>query len=98
MQYSSFRSEPDNTPSPMRRAIWGPTLGAAATFVVLVGAVTVTESPSQISDVASMVVSSELSEILPPSTDVYEESVQVLAPATGHYEDPGLQVTYEVYG
>jgi len=45
-----------------------------------------------------MVVSSELSEILPPSTDVYEESVQVLAPATGHYENPGLQVTYEVYG
>ena len=98
MQYSSFRSEPSSTPSPTRRAIWGAALGAAATFVVLVGAVTVSESPSQISDVASMVVSSELSEILPQSTVVYEESVQVLAPATGHYEDPGLQVTYEVYG
>ena len=98
MRYSSFRSEHNNTPSPMRRAIWGATLGAAATFVVLVGAVAVAESPSQISDVASMVASSELSEIIAPSIDVVEESVQVRAPSTRHYEDPGLQVTYEVYG
>lgn len=98
MQDSSFRSEPNNTPSPMRRALWGAALGATATFVVLVGAVAVAEAPSQISDVAGMVASSELSEILPPSTDGYEESFQVLAPATGHYDDPGLQVTYEVHG
>jgi len=89
------------TPSNERqsnRGFVGALFGAAMTVIALAGAVAITEGPRQLSSITESLVSTEVFEILPPSwIEAPQPREQALAPATGVYEDPGLQVTYDVF-
>ena len=78
------------------RTLVGAIFGAAATVIVLTGAVAIADTPRQLSTIAASLVSTEVFEIMPSSWIEAPQS-QALAPASGVYEDSGLQVTYEVY-
>ena len=89
------------TPSNERqsnRGFVGALFGAAMTVIALAGAVAITEGPRQLSSITESLVSTEVFEILPPSwIEAPQPREQALAPATGVYEDSGLQVTYDVF-
>jgi hypothetical protein len=69
-------------------------LGAAATFVVLMGVAAVADSPRSLSDAAQLPASAESFEVSPAG--VPEVAAYALSHATGKYEDPGPQVSYDV--
>jgi hypothetical protein len=89
------------TPSNERksnRGFVGALFGAAATVIALTGAVAITEGPRQLSSITESLVATEVFEIMPPSwIEAPQAQEQALAPATGVYEDPELQVTYDVF-
>jgi hypothetical protein len=89
------------TPSNERssnRGFVGAMFGAAATVIALTGAVAISEGPRQLSSITESLIATEVFEIMPPSwTEAPQTQEQALAPATGVYEDPGLQVTYDVF-
>jgi hypothetical protein len=70
--------------------------GAAATFIALTGAVAIADTPRQLSDVMHVLATTEVFEITPVTHDV-EPQIQALTPAAGTYDEPALQVTYDVY-
>jgi hypothetical protein len=76
------------------RTLIGAAFAAAATFIVLTGAVTIAETPRQLSTVTESLVATEVFEIMPPAW-IEVPQIQAMAPASGAYEDPGLQVTYD---
>lgn len=86
---------PSNATQP-DRSIVGALLGALATFVVLTGAVAIAETPQQLSTITESLVSTEVFEFM-PSSWIEAPEQQTLAPASGHYEETGLQVTYDGY-
>lgn len=80
------------------RGFVGALFGAAMTVIALAGAVAITEGPRQLSSVTESLVATEVFEIMPASwIEAPQPQEQALAPATGVYEDPGLQVTYDVF-
>jgi hypothetical protein len=80
------------------RGFVGALFGAAMTVITLAGAVAVTEGPRQLSSITESLISTEVFEIMPPSwIEAPQPQEQALAPATGVYEDPALQVTYDVF-
>jgi len=80
------------------RAFVGALFGAAMTVIALTGAVAITEGPRQLSSITESLVATEVFEIMPPSwSEAPQAQEQARAPATGVYEDPGLQVTYDVF-
>jgi len=89
------------TPSNERksnRGVVGALFGAAATVIALTGAVAITEGPRQLSSITESLVATEVFEIMPPSwIEAPQAREQALAPASGVYEDSGLQVTYDVF-
>lgn len=95
MQTGSLPSKSNDRPTPAHRALVGALFGAVLTVVALTGAVTVADTPRQLDMVTQSLRSTEVFEILPPGYD--EPPTQALVPASGAYEDSGLQVTYEVY-
>lgn len=88
------------TPSNERqsnRGFAGALFGAAMTIIALTGAVAITEGPRQLSSITESLVATEVFEIMPPSwIEAPQAQEQALTPATGVYEDHGLQVTYDV--
>jgi hypothetical protein len=86
---------PSNATQP-DRSIVGALLGALATFVVLTGAVAIAETPQQLSTITESLVSTEVFEFM-PSSWIEAPEQQTLAPASGLYEETGLQVTYDRY-
>jgi hypothetical protein len=74
----------------------GAVLGAAATFVVLLGVVALADSPRRLTVAAPTAPSGEFATGLAPAVaDLSPAFAQ--APATGSYVDPGLQVVFDVY-
>ena len=78
------------------RPLVGALFGAAATIIALTGAVAIADTPRQLSDVVQVIASTEVFEIMPASFDD-EPQIQALTPATGAYDEPALQITYDVY-
>jgi hypothetical protein len=89
---------PRSASSTLQRGLTGAMLGAAVVFIALLGAVAVTDSPRQISDLAGMVASAEVFEIIPPSAEASGGHSQAQAPATAVHDDAGLQAAYESWG
>jgi len=71
-------------------------LGAAATFVVLMGVAAVADSPRSLSDAAQLPASAESFEVSPAGVPEVAADAHALSHATGKYEDPGPQVSYDV--
>lgn len=71
-------------------------LGAAATFVVLLGIVAVAASPRSLSDDAQLPTSAESFEVSPSAAPDLATDVYAVGPATGHYEEAGLQSSFDV--
>ena len=91
-----LRSRQSNDgPTPAHRALVGALFGAVLTVIALTGAVTVVDTPRQLETITQSLGSTEVFEILPPGYD--EPPTQAIVPASGHYEDSGLQPTYEAY-
>jgi hypothetical protein len=74
----------------------GAVLGAAATFVVLLGVVALADSPRRLTVAAPTVSSGEFTTGLAPEVADLPPAF-ALAPATGSYVDPGLQVVFDAY-
>jgi hypothetical protein len=72
-------------------------LGAAATFVALLGIVAVAASPRSLSDDGRLPTSAESFEVSPAAAPELATDVYAVAPATGQYEEPGLQSSLEVH-
>jgi hypothetical protein len=71
-------------------------LGAAATFVVLMGVATVADSPRNLSDAAQLPASTETFEVSPAGVPDLAARALAFSHANGQYEDSGLQVSYDV--
>ncbi len=71
-------------------------LGAAATFVVLLGIVAVAASPRSLSDDAQLPSSAESFEVSPAAAPEIATDAYAVAPATGHYEEPGVYRSFDV--
>jgi hypothetical protein len=69
-------------------------VGAVVSFVALMGVAAVADAPRGLSDVAVESETIRLTE--PNAVEEPEREYQAVAPATGHYEDPGLQVSYDL--
>jgi hypothetical protein len=95
MQTASLPSESNDRPTRVHRALVSALFGAAVTVVTLTGAVTIADTPRQLATITQSLGSTELFELVPATYD--EPPTQALTPASGYYEDSGLQVTYEVY-
>ena len=78
------------------RPLVGALFSAVATFVALTGAVAIADTPRQLSDVMHVLATTEVFEIAPVTHDVGPQ-IQALNPAPGIYDEPALQVTYDVY-
>lgn len=87
---------PQSSHSPHTPGTTGAVLGAAATFVVLLGVVALADSPRRLTGAAPAVPSGEFATGLAPAVAELPPAF-ALAPATGSYVDPGLQAVFDVY-
>jgi hypothetical protein len=71
-------------------------LGAAATFVVLMGVAAVADSPRSLSDAAQLPASAESFEVSPAGAPEVAANAYALSHASGRYEDSGMPVSYDV--
>jgi hypothetical protein len=70
-------------------------VGAVVSFVALMGVAAVSDAPRGLTDVSLKSESIRLAEPTIAAEQPAHE-FHAVAPATGHSEDPGLQVTYDV--
>lgn len=70
-------------------------VGAVVSFVALMGVAAVADAPRGLTEVPVESESIRLAE--PNAVEQPEREYHAVAPATGHYEDSGLQVTYDVH-
>ena len=95
MQTPLRSRQSNDQPTPAHRALVSALFGAVLTVIALTGAVTIADTPRQLETITQSLASTEVFEILPPGYD--EPPTPALVPASGNYEDFGLQVTYEMY-
>ncbi len=70
-------------------------IGALVIFVALIGIAAVLDAPRSLTDVAIDSESIRFAE--PPNFEEPAREFHAVAPATGRYEEPALQVNYEVH-
>lgn len=87
---------PQSSHSPQVPLTTAAVLGAAATFVVLLGVVALADSPRRLLATAPNVPSGEFATGLAPAVAELPPAF-ALAPATGSYVDPGLQAVFDAY-
>ena len=80
----------------VRRTLTGAVFGASATFLVLLGATAVSDSPRQLSDIPETLAAAEMFDGSPRPAFEPEGKVHALAPTPRRYDDPGLQLKDEV--
>jgi hypothetical protein len=71
-------------------------LGAAATFVVLIGVAAIAASPRSLSDMAQLPASTESFEVAPAAAPEVTTDAFAFSHASGRYEDSGVPVSYDV--
>ena len=78
------------------RTLTGAVFGASATFLVLLGATAVSDSPRQLSDIPETLAAAEVFGGSPPPTFETEGDVDALATTPRRYNQPGLPLNFEV--
>jgi hypothetical protein len=71
-------------------------VGAVLSFIALMGIAAIADAPPGLTNVS---VKSELILLAEPTSAAEQipDEFHAVAPATGHYEDPGPQVAYDAY-
>jgi hypothetical protein len=96
MQIPTTPAKPNKARRRAHRTLAGAVFGASATFLVLLGATAVSDSPRQLSDIPETLAAAEVFDGSPRPAFEAEGDVHVLAPNLGRYDEPGLRLNVEV--
>ena len=95
MQIPTTPAKPNRARRRAHRTLAGAVFGASATFLVLLGATAVSDSPRQLSDIPETLAAAEVFD--GPPLPAFETGGDVaLTPTPRRYDDPGLWLNVEV--
>ena len=96
MQIPTTPAKPNRARRRAQRTLAGAVFGASATFLVLLGATAVSDSPRQLSDIPETLAAAEVFDGSPLPAFETGGDVHALTPTPRRYDDPGLRLNVEV--